>query len=58
MVEKLTFTPLFIEAIVSCIKRNPMINASLNGDNIIIKKDINIGMATALPSWQLNCSSN
>ncbi len=51
--EKLTFTPLFIEAIVNCIKRNPMINASIDGDNIIIKKDINIGMATALPSGNL-----
>jgi 2-oxoglutarate dehydrogenase E2 component (dihydrolipoamide succinyltransferase) len=51
--EKLTFTPLFIEAIVNCIKRNPMINASVDGDNIIIKKDINIGMATALPSGNL-----
>ncbi len=51
--EKLTFTPLFIEAIVNCIKRNPMINASVDGDNIIIKKDINIGMATALPNGNL-----
>lgn len=51
--EKLTFTPLFIEAIVTCIKRNPTINASIVGDNIVIKKDINIGMATALPSGNL-----
>lgn len=51
--EKLTFTPLFIEAIVNCIKRNPMINASIVGDNIVIKKDINIGMATALPNGNL-----
>lgn len=51
--EKLTFTPLFIEAIVNCIKRNPMINASIDGDNIVIKKDINIGMATALPNGNL-----
>jgi len=51
--EKLTYTPLFIEAIVNCIKRNPMINASVDGDNIVIKKDINIGMATALPSGNL-----
>lgn len=50
---KLTFTPLFIEAIVRCIKKYPMINSSLIGDNIIIKKDINIGMATALPSGNL-----
>lgn len=51
--EKITFTPIFIEALVSCIKRFPMINASLDGDRIIIKKDINIGMATALPSGNL-----
>lgn len=51
--EKLTFTPLFIEAIVKCIKRFPLINCSLDGDKIIIKKDINIGMAAALPSGNL-----
>ncbi|MFY0254499.1 dihydrolipoamide acetyltransferase family protein [Chitinophaga sp. 30R24] len=51
--EKLTFTPLFIEAIVKCIKRFPLINSSLDGDKIIIKKDINIGMATALPTGNL-----
>jgi 2-oxoglutarate dehydrogenase E2 component (dihydrolipoamide succinyltransferase) len=50
---KLTFTPLFIEAIVRCIKKFPLINSSLVGDNIIVKKDINIGMATALPSGNL-----
>jgi len=50
---KITFTPLFIEAIVHCIKRYPLINSSLDGDKIIIKKDINIGMATALPSGNL-----
>ncbi len=50
---KITFTPLFIEAIVRCIKRFPLINCSLDGDKIIIKKDINIGMATALPSGNL-----
>lgn len=50
---KITFTPLFIEAIVRCIKRFPLINCSLDGNNIIIKKDINIGMATALPSGNL-----
>jgi len=51
--EKLTFTPLFIEAIVKCIKRFPLINCSLDGDKIIIKKDINIGMAAALPNGNL-----
>jgi len=50
---KITFTPLFIEAIVKCIKKFPLINSSLEGDKIIIKKDINIGMATALPSGNL-----
>jgi len=50
---KITFTPLFIEAIVRCIKKFPLINSSVDGDRIIIKKDINIGMATALPSGNL-----
>lgn len=50
---KITFTPLFIEAIVKCIKKYPLINSSLEGDKIIIKKDINIGMAAALPSGNL-----
>ncbi len=51
--EKITFTPIFFEAIVNCIRKYPMINASVDGDKIIIKKDINIGMATALPSGNL-----
>ncbi len=50
---KISFMPLFIEAIVRCIKRFPLINSSLDGDKIIIKKDINIGMATALPNGNL-----
>lgn len=50
---KITFMPLFIEAITRCIKRFPLINSSIDGDKIIIKKDINIGMATALPSGNL-----
>jgi 2-oxoglutarate dehydrogenase E2 component (dihydrolipoamide succinyltransferase) len=50
---KITFTPLFIEAIVKCIKKYPLMNSSVDGDRIIIKKDINIGMATALPSGNL-----
>ncbi|HXB94783.1 MAG TPA: dihydrolipoamide acetyltransferase family protein [Puia sp.] len=50
---KLTFTPLFIEAVVRCIKKYPLINSSVDGDKIIIKKDINIGMAAALPSGNL-----
>lgn len=51
--EKITFTPIFIEAIVNCIRKFPMINASVDGTRIIVKKDINIGMATALPSGNL-----
>ncbi len=50
---KLTLTPLFIEAVIKCIKKYPLINSSLQGDKIIIRKDINIGMATALPSGSL-----
>ena len=51
--EKITFTPLFIEAIVRAIKDFPMINCSLDGTKILLKKNINIGMATALPSGNL-----
>lgn len=50
---KITFMPLFIEAIVKCIKKFPLINSSVEGDKIIVKKDINIGMATALPNGNL-----
>ena len=51
--EKLTFTPLFIEAVAKAIVDFPMINSSLDGKNIIVKDTINIGMATALPSGNL-----
>jgi 2-oxoglutarate dehydrogenase E2 component (dihydrolipoamide succinyltransferase) len=51
--ENLTFTPLFIEAIVKALKDFPLVNSSIDGNNIIIKKDIHIGMATALPSGNL-----
>ncbi len=51
--QKLTFTPLFVEAVAKALEDFPMINVSLDGDNIIIKKDINIGMAAALPSGNL-----
>lgn len=51
--EKITFTPLFIEAIVKALKDFPMVNCSVDGYNIIRKKDINIGMAAALPSGNL-----
>ncbi|MCK5781791.1 MAG: 2-oxo acid dehydrogenase subunit E2 [Flavobacteriales bacterium] len=50
---KITYTPIFIEAIVKAIKDFPMINISVDGDKIIRRKDINIGMATALPSGNL-----
>ena len=50
---KITYTPLFIEAIVKCIKKFPLLNSSVEGDKILVKKDINIGMATALPSGSL-----
>jgi len=51
--ERLTFTPLFVEAVAKAIKDFPMINASLDGKNIIVKENINVGMATALPSGNL-----
>lgn len=51
--ERLTFTPLFIEAVAKAIQDFPAINSSLDGKNIIIKDEINIGMATALPSGNL-----
>ena len=50
---KLTFTPMFMECIAKVLEQFPYINCSLQGDNIILKKDINIGMATALPSGNL-----
>lgn len=51
--EKITFTPIFIEAIVKAIKDFPEINISVDGNNIVKRKDINIGMAAALPSGNL-----
>lgn len=51
--QKLTYTPIFIEAIVKAIRDFPMINVSVEGDKIIVKKNINIGMAAALPSGNL-----
>jgi 2-oxoglutarate dehydrogenase E2 component (dihydrolipoamide succinyltransferase) len=51
--EKLTFTPLFVQAVTKAIHDFPMINSSLDGKNIIVKEDIHIGMATALPSGNL-----
>lgn len=51
--DALTFTPIFIEAVINAIKDYPMINVQVDGDRIIKKKDINIGMAVALPSGNL-----
>jgi 2-oxoglutarate dehydrogenase E2 component (dihydrolipoamide succinyltransferase) len=51
--EKITFTPIFIEAVAKAIKDFPMVNVSVNGTQIIRKKDINIGMAAALPNGNL-----
>jgi 2-oxoglutarate dehydrogenase E2 component (dihydrolipoamide succinyltransferase) len=51
--EKITYTPIFIEAVVKAIRDFPMINISVDGDSIILKKNINIGMAAALPSGNL-----
>lgn len=51
--EKITFTPIFIEAVCKAIRDFPMINISVDGTRLIVKKYINIGMATALPSGNL-----
>nr|WP_321248379.1 dihydrolipoamide acetyltransferase family protein [uncultured Psychroserpens sp.] len=51
--ERLTFTPLFVEAVAKAVKDFPNINASVDGSTIIVKEDINIGMAAALPSGNL-----
>lgn len=51
--EKITFTPVFIEAVSKALKDFPMVNVSVNGDQIIKKRNINIGMAAALPSGNL-----
>jgi 2-oxoglutarate dehydrogenase E2 component (dihydrolipoamide succinyltransferase) len=51
--EKITFTPIFVEAVAKALKDLPMVNVSVKGSQIIKKKDINIGMATALPSGNL-----
>ncbi len=51
--QNITFTPIFIQSIIKAIKEYPLINASLHGYQIIKKKDIHIGMATALPSGNL-----
>ena len=51
--EKLTYTPIFMEAILKALKDMPNINSMISGDQIIVKKDLNLGMATALPSGNL-----
>jgi len=51
--QKLTFTPIFIEAVTDAIREYPLINVTVDGDKILIKKQINIGMATALPDGNL-----
>jgi 2-oxoglutarate dehydrogenase E2 component (dihydrolipoamide succinyltransferase) len=51
--EPLTFTPIFVEAVVNAIKDFPMINIQVDGDRIVKKRDINIGMAVALPTGNL-----
>ena len=51
--ERLTFTPIFVEAVAKSIEEFPGINASIDGNKIIQYKDINVGMATALPSGNL-----
>lgn len=51
--ENLTFTPILIEAIAKALLEFPMINSSVDGDKILVKKDINIGMAAALPDGNL-----
>ncbi len=51
--EKLTFTPIFMEAVAKALKDFPMMNISVDGDRIIKKKDINLGMAAALPDGNL-----
>lgn len=51
--EKLTFTPIFVEAVAKAIKDFPNINIAVDGDNIVYRKDINVGMAAALPNGNL-----
>ena len=51
--EKITYTPIFIEAVAKALKDFPLVNVSVDGHKIIVKKNINIGMATALPSGNL-----
>lgn len=51
--ENITFTPIFIEAVCKALRDFPMINSSIDGNNIVLRKDFNIGMAAALPTGNL-----
>jgi 2-oxoglutarate dehydrogenase E2 component (dihydrolipoamide succinyltransferase) len=51
--EKITYLPIFLEAIIQTLKEFPMINSSVDGDRIIVKRDINLGIAVALPTGNL-----
>jgi 2-oxoglutarate dehydrogenase E2 component (dihydrolipoamide succinyltransferase) len=51
--EKITFTPIFVEAVVKALQEYPLVNVSVDGKKIIAKKDINIGLAAALPNGNL-----
>jgi 2-oxoglutarate dehydrogenase E2 component (dihydrolipoamide succinyltransferase) len=51
--EKITFTPIIMEAVAQAIREFPGVNASVDGDKVILRKNINLGMATALPSGNL-----
>ena len=51
--EKITYTPIIMEAVAKAIKEMPMINVSVDENKIIKRKNINLGMATALPSGNL-----
>jgi len=51
--QKLTFTPLFVMAVIKALREHPMVNSSVDGTNILVKKDINIGIAVALPTDNL-----
>ncbi len=51
--EKLTFTPIFVEAIAQALREHPRVNVSVDGDKVLMKKDINVGIAVALPTDNL-----
>ena len=51
--QKITYTPIFVEAVVNALQEFPLINVSVDGNKIIVKKDMNIGLAAALPSGNL-----